>query len=325
MRDMELELESTHESNPEAFLGGLLGESEYEFESLGEGPLGEGPLGEGPLGEGPLGEGPMGEGPLGELELENEQFFGLGEGEGFGDQEAELFFGKLRKAVGGIAKRFGPILKTLAQKAAPIVGTAIGGPLGGKIASTAANLLLKEGELEGFDHEFEMELEAENEAEMEAVMEGPLTEQQALGELMAAAASKAVSDFEAEAQAGASTVISLSPQDRDTMRAVLPSIARGVAVLTRILRAQPQPEVRSTVRVIPTIVKRTAVQIRKHADAGRPVTKKLAARAMATQTRRVLGNPAVCGRAMQRNVRATQAIGRKIRTSQPKPRSRYAY
>jgi hypothetical protein len=306
MRDMELELENTHESNPEAFLGGLLGESEYENENFIPGLLGEG------------------EGPLGESEYEYENFNGLGEGEGegeleleaFGDHEGEFFFKKL----GSLAKKYAPLLKSLAKKAAPIVGAAIGGPIGSKIAGTAANLLLKEGELEGFDHEFESE--GESEAEMETVMEGPLTEQQALGELMAAAASKAVTDMEAEAQVGASVMISLTPQDRDALRAVLPSLNRGVAVLTRVLRSRP--ETRPVVRVIPTVVKRTAVQLRKHADAGRPVTRTLAARTMANQTRRVLSSPAVCNKAMQRNVRATQAVSRKIRTSQP-ARSRYGY
>jgi hypothetical protein len=331
MRDSELELE--FESQSEPFLGDVvkgiggmfgLGESEDEYETLGEGPLGEGPLGEGPLGEGPLGEGPLGEGPLGEYE--DEQFLGgllkgvggmlgLGESEdfsdheAFGDQESEQFFGKfLKKAL--------PILKQVAKVAAPIVGSAVGGPIGGKIASAAAGLL-GESEYEDFsDHE----AESTNEAEMEAVMEGPLTEQQALGELMAAAASKAFTDMESEAQIAAGTIMALSAADRDALRAVLPSLNRGVAILNRILRRRRIT--RPVIRVIPTIVKRTAVTLKKRADAGLPVTKKIAARTMAAQTRRVLASPTLCRKAIHRNVRATQAVGRKIRSQQPR---RYAY
>ena len=338
MRDLELELENEYEFENQSEPFGL-GESEGlgELESFGEGfGEGEGAFGEGPLGEGAFGEyegegafgESLGEGPLGEFE--NEQFLGplvsgigsmlgLGESEfeGLGEYEGEQFFGKAFKRIAGFVKKAAPILKQVAKVAAPIVGTAIGGPIGGKIGSMATKLL-GESEYEG---EYEFEMEAENEAEMEAALEGPLTEQQALGELMAAAASRAASDMEAEAQIGSSTAIVLSAADRNVLRRVLPSINRGVAVLTRILRRQPAT--RNAVRVIPTIVKRSAVTLRKQAAAGRPVTRQSAARAMATQTRRVLGTPAVCAKAIQRNVNATRAVARQARTPQ-RQQQRYA-
>ncbi len=349
MRDLELELENEYEFENQSEPFGL-GEMEGlgELENFGEGfSDGEGPLGEyeteGAFGEGPLGEGAfsefeaegafgesLGEGPLGEFE--NEQFLGplasgigsmlgLGESEfefeGLGEYEGEQFFGKRFKRIAGFVKRAAPILKKVAKIAAPIVGTAIGGPIGGKIGSMATKLL---GESE-FESELEFEMEAENEAEMEAVLEGPLTEQQALGELMAAAASRAATDMEAEAQIGSATAIVLSAADRDALRGVLPSINRGVAVLTRILRRQPAT--RNAIRVIPTIVKRSAVTLRKQAASGRPVTRNSAARTVATQTRRVLGSPTVCAKAIQRNVNATRAVARNARTPQ-RPQQRYA-
>jgi hypothetical protein len=322
---MELELESEFEmeNQAEPFLGGLLkgvggllglgegeGEFESELEAIGEGPLHEGPLGEGAFGEG---EGAFGEG---------EMFSGLGESEfegPLGEYEGEQFFGKIFKKIAPFVKKALPVLKNVAKIAAPIVGTAIGGPIGGKIGSIAGNLL-GEGEYEGFG---EFEMEGESEAEMEAALEAaPLTEQQALGELMAAAASKAYTDMEAEAQIGSAAVISLSHSDRDALRAVLLSLNRGVAALTQILRRRAIT--RPFVRTIPTIVKRTAVTLKKQAAAGQPVTKKAAARAMATQTRRVLGNPAVCTRALQRNMKATRAVGQRIRSTAGRPRPSYA-
>lgn len=305
MRDSELELEGQFEFET---LGEGEGLFESEWEVLGEGPLGEGPLGEGPLGEGPLGEFEF-EGALGENEWETA---------GLGELEGEAFsFGSILKGVGNFVKKAAPVLRQVAQAAAPIVGTAIGGPIGGKIGNAAANLIggqKWQDVLAGMLKESEFE----SEAEMESVMSGPLTESQALGELMAAAASKAATDMEAEAQIGSASIIALSAEDRDALRAVLPSLNRGVAVLTRILRRR-----RSTapiVRVVPTIVKRTAVTLRNRAAAGQPVTKNVAARAMALQTHKVLSSPVICSKAISRNVNATRAIGNKIRAAQPNRR-----
>jgi hypothetical protein len=319
MRDLELESESYFESEnlAEPFLGGLLGESESEGEGFGDG-FGES-FGESETFFEGFGEGEgesEGEGPLGEFE--NEQFY-ESEGEGYSfENEGEQFFGKAFKKIGGFIKKAAPILKKIAKVAAPIVGTAIGGPIGGKIGSMATQLL-GESESEGY-------FESENEAQMEAVLEGPMSEQQALGELMAAAAARAATDMEAEAQIGGATAIVLSPADRDALRGVLPSINRGVAVLTRILRRDPAT--RPAVRVIPAIVKRSAVALRNQAASGRPLTRQSAARAVATQTRRVLSSPATCAKAVQRNVNATRAAARNARGKNGygggRPRPRYA-
>jgi hypothetical protein len=327
MRDLELESEYEFGNQSEFF-----GEGELEAFGEGEGAFGEGPLGElegeGAFGES-LGEGAFGEGEseqflgpilkgvgsllgLGDSELE-----GLGESElgGLGELESEQFFGNAFKKIAGFVKKAAPILKKVAQVAAPIVGTAIGGPIGAKIGSVAANLL-GESEYEG---ELEFESEAESEAEMEAVMEAPLTGQQALAELMAAAASRAATDMEAEAQIGSATAIILSAGELAALRRLLPNFNRGVAALTSILRRHPST--RDAVRVIPTIVQRSAVSLRRQAANGRPLTRGTAARTVATQTRRVLGTPSVCAKAMQRNVKGTRAMARNGRAQRPQ---RYA-
>jgi hypothetical protein len=114
--------------------------------------------------------------------------------------------------------------------------------------------------------------------------------------------------MEAEAQIGSATAIILSAGELAALRRFLPNFNRGIAVLTSILRRHPGT--RDAVRVIPTIVRRSAVALRRQAANGRPVTRGTAARAVATQTRRVLGSPAVCAKAMQRNVKATRAMAR---------------
>lgn len=281
MQESEFELENELEIEGEGFLGGLLGESEFEGELEG-------------FGETPLGEG-EGEG-LFELEgeLEGEQFS----------------FGKIFSSIKKLAAKAAPILKQVAKVAAPIVGTAVGGPLGGKIGSFLGNAL-GEGELE---YEFELETEGESEAEFETVMRGPLTEQQGIGELMAAIASQAATEQEAEAQMGGAIVISLSPQDRATLKNVIPSLTRGAAVLTRILRGRQAT--RMMTRIVPTIVKRTAVTLKKQADSGHPITKAAAAKSMARQTRKVLSSPSICAHALQRNVNATRAVTRRTTARQ---------
>lgn len=250
-----------------------------------------------------------------ELELEDEFEDILGAGE-FGEDEFETeweadgewayedgeeFFGKLRKLGGGLARIAKAVpWKSLAKGIAPIVGTAVGGPLGGMLGKAASSLL--EGE---YEDEFEDEFEDEYEDEFED--EAPLPVNPA-AELMAAVASQARTDAEAEAMAGAASLLSISPADRAELRAVLPYMVRGTAVLTKLLRRHPQARV--GVRTVPEIVRRTSHTLARRSAAGRPVTRKAAARVMASQTRRVLGNPRRCVRAIQTNQRAASRAAR---------------
>lgn len=299
-------------------LGGLLGESEDEVGEL-EDELGE--LGEleGELGEVGELEDELGEleGELGEVgELEDE----LGELEGelgeVGELEDELgelgefeqgeqFFGKIARGIGRFAKRAAPFLKKIAKVAAPIVGTAIGGPLGGKLASVASKALLSEHELGELEGEFEL---GEHEMEVAEHEAAPQSMHELNGELMAAVAANAETELEAEAMAGAATAASISSKDRAALRGVLPHMVRGTAILTRLLRSRRAT--RPAVRAVPTIVRRTKRVLARQAARGRPITRRTAARVMAGQTRKVLGSPRLCARAMMTNAKSVRTARR---------------
>ena len=302
MQDMELNLESESELE----LEGLLGESEDEYE-FDVAQLGEASY-------------------FGEPESEDESI--LGEYEGFADGE-QFNWNALKKLGGGA---FGFLNKALpiAQKIAPVIAPylkkVVAGPLGGilgNISKGAGTVATDAGDvgniadilLGGGDGEFDTGFESE--AEFEAVMEGPLTEQQALGEFMAATAAQAAIDTEAEAQMGASFVMSLTAQELAALRKVVPSMTRGIAWLTRILRQNPAT--RPLVAAGPIIAKRAVITLKKQSAAGKPVTKLAAANALAAQTKKVLSTPHICAKAVKRNVKATRAIQNRIRTAPARP------
>jgi hypothetical protein len=239
----------------------------------------------------------------GELEGEFEdEMEGEFEDEMEGELEGEQFFRRFRRiarGVGGFVRRAAPILRSVARVAAPLVGTAVGGPLGGMIGRVAAQAL-REEELED-----EAELEDETEAETEDEYEGEGEDE---AEFMAAVAARAQTEDEAEAMVGAAAARILSRGDRQALRRMLPHLVRGVAVLTRVLRRRRVT--RPAVRAVPAIVRRTVRTLARRAATGRPVTRATAGRVMAAQTRRVLGNPRTCARAIQRNVRATARTAR---------------
>lgn len=286
----EGEFETENESESEAFLGGLgdvlgglLGESEFESES--------------------------------EFETEFESEFELE-----GEFEGEQFFGSIFKGIGRFVKNNAGLLKKVAKLALPAVATAIGGPVGpllGKLASSALGESEFESELElefEFESESESEFETETESESEiarGIVSQPVTEHEALAELMAEAASHAQQESEAEAMAGAATFSAISPRDRRALRRILPHMTRGVAILARILARRR--ETRPALRTLPTIIKRTVTQVKKHAAAGRPVTRKLVGRIAARQVGKVLGSPKICTAAMVRNVRSSRAMKRSRR------------
>src|SRR5262245_35940049 len=296
--ELELELESE-----------LEGELELEGEGEGEGEQFFGAIGNvlGSL----LGES-EGEGELeGELELELE-----GEGELEGELElesGEQFFGKIGKFI----KKAAPVLKKVARVAAPMVAKAVGGPFGG-ILSSVAGKLLKAQELEG---ELELEGEGELEGELELgelesgemevaheISSHAMTEHEAIAEMMAAAASQEMGEFEAEAMAGAAAATVISSADRRALRRILPHLVRGTAILTRILRRNRVT--RPAVRAVPTIMRRTVKSLKRQAASGQPITRRRAARTAATQVRRVLSNPRACTAAIARNVRTARAVAR---------------
>jgi hypothetical protein len=231
-----------------------------------------------------------------ELEFEDEYEF-EGEGEPFFKG-----FKRIARGIGGFVRRSAPALRSIARVAVPMVAGAVGGPVGG-ILGRVATQALGEGE---FEDEFEDEGEFEFEDEA-----APITAPQALAEALAAVAARARTDTEAEAMIGAAAVGALSAADRAALRRVLPNLVRGVAVLTRILRRRRAG--RPVVRAVPAIMRRTATVLRRRASAGQPVTRRTAARAMASQTRKVLSRPATCAAALRRNVQAARVAARPIR------------
>jgi hypothetical protein len=272
----------------------LEGEEELEYEDELEGVLGAGEFGEEEL-EGEW----AGEGEL-ELELELE--------------DGEEFFGGLRRIGRGLLSVAKQVpWRAIAKTVAPMVGTAVGGPLGGMLGKAASSLL--EGEY-GEYGEFEDEFEEESEYEEELFASLPVNPS---AEFMAAVASEARTDAEAEAMTGAATLLSISPADRRELRRVLPYMVRGTALLTRVLRSRR--DTRPAVRVVPEIVRRTSTTLARRSAAGQPVTRKAAARVMASQTRRVLGNPRTCVRAIKTNARAAQTA-RRVSAGPARPRVR---
>ena len=321
MSMQETELESEFEQE--------LHETEAEAGHEGEGILGSiGNVIGGLLGEGET-ESEMelheleAEGGLHELESEFESEAELGaahelEGEFESELEAgEQFFG----GIGKFLRRAAPILRKIAKVAAPIVATAVGGPVGTALGGLASSVLESETEMElhelegeGGLHESEAELEAESELheslhEMaHEIASHEMTSHEALAEMMAEQAAHEIHEGEAEAAAGAAAVTVLSPRDRKALRRLLPHMIRGVAVLTRILRRRRVT--RPAVRAMPTIVRRTVTSLKRQAAQGRPITRRSAARTMASQVRRVIGNPAVCGVAIRRNLRTARQMKR---------------
>lgn len=295
-------------------------EGEFENESEGEGWLGAVGNAVGSL----LGE-QEGEDEF-EEEFEDEsenEFEGEGESEGWlsgignavggllGEQESEDEFENEYEtenfSFGGLFKKIAPILKKVAKVAAPLVGGALLGPAGAALGNMAGSAL-GEGE---FEDEFESEMEDEYEGEAEMVHEilsHPLTHNEAMAEMFAEAASKEPHGVAAEAMAAAAVVTVLSPRDRRALGRILPHLIRATAVLTRILRKRR--DTRIAVRAVPSIMRRSVKDLKRHAAKGKPVTRRRAARAVAKQVRRVLSSPKASTAAVKRNVRAARLYKR---------------
>ncbi len=352
------EIHEAHELEGEEEFGNILGAiGNIASSLLGEEELGEGVHEAGEVGEGGFHEA-AGEVHEGAHEFEGEEFLstiarGIGsllggqgevqeahelgevheyESEYETEYEGEEFFRRVFRGIGGFVRRAAPLLRRVAKVAAPLVGTAVGGPLGGMLGRAVSSQLETELGEAGEVHEFETHEvhEAAGEAgevhelgEYEEEFEGEfetetheLSAHEALAEMMAAVASRSASDAEAEAMTGAAAVTVVSTSDAAALRRILPHIVRGSAILTRILRQRRVT--RPVIRAVPTIVRRTTRILARRAAAGQPVTRRTAARVMAAQTRRVMGNPRVCAAALRRNVRGTRAI----RRARPRLRSR---
>jgi hypothetical protein len=253
--------------------------------------------------------------------------------------EADQFFGRIKRFVRRLP------LRKIASFAAPLVATAIGGPVGGVLGRVASQALgeeeaamheweqpegayefeeelgAQEWEVAGA-HEFEEELGAQEwehheqahefehqESAQEVAHEisyHEIAHHEALAEIMAEAASHEQTAAQAEAMMGAAVMTALSPRDRRALQALLPNMVRGAALLTNILHRRHKT--RHAVRTVPTIMRRTVRTLKRQAAAGRPITRRAAGRAAAIEVRRVLGNPSACAAAIRQNVRVTRRM-----------------
>jgi hypothetical protein len=80
---------------------------------------------------------------------------------------------------------------------------------------------------------------------------------------------------------------------------VAPGLVRGVANVTRTLRANPAT--RPLVRAVPAIVRRTVADIDRRDRRGQQVTAQQAVQTLARQTRAVLCSPQQTRRALHQN------------------------
>lgn len=206
------------------------------------------------------------------------------------EDEAEAFFG----GIGKWLKKAAPILRTIAKTAGPLVATAVGGPAAGALARAVTS------QLEG-----EEEDEAELEEELEQAVSKPLNGTQALAELMAAQATQAESESEAEALIGAASLSAISAQDRRELAALVPHLVSGAAVLTRLLYGNKGT--RQALRTIPTIVDETAGTIQRRLADGTPVSRVEAGRIMGRHADRLLGSPRRGQSAMRRHYRGVRS------------------
>jgi hypothetical protein len=161
-----------------------------------------------------------------------------------------------------------------------------------------------EGEFEG---EFESEFEGEQEMAHEIATHG-LSQNEALAEMMAEAASQQENEGEAEAMAGAAVITVLSPSDRRALRRIMKHLVSGGAVLARLLRRRRAT--RPLVRAVPTIMRRTVKNLKRRAAKGMPITRKAAGREAAKQVRRVLSSPKACTAAVSRNFKVSRSYKR---------------
>ncbi len=249
-------------------------ESEFEFESEWEGEL----------------EGEFENEFEGEFEGEWESEL---EGELEGEYESEQFFGQIAQLARRAATS--PALRRLAlsagrtalQRGLTAAGSYAGGRLGGRYArgGRAIGAGLGHG-LGTYLGSLLPEQEGEN-----ALNPLRRVQSRALLEHLGHAAAEAESEAEAEAFLGAMVPIAarLAPRVAPVIMRAAPNLISGVAGIARTLRRNPTT--RRLVRTIPTILRRTAVDLTGRVSRGQPVNAQVALRSLAGQTSRVLSNP----------------------------------
>ena len=222
--------------------------------------------------------------------------------------EGEYFFGGLKR----LASRVGRVVAPLAKRFAPSIARTLVGMIpgvGGLLAPVAGQLvgqLVKEAEAEAEAHEAEFFGAGEGEFELGNT---EVAHEAALAEVLAAQAAEATHEGEAEAMIGATLPITITiAGGRRRLRRVMPVLASATRTLVRTMRTQAGPDGRQLLRMVPQIQRRTAIALRNASRRGIPVTAPLAARVMATVTRRVLSNAPAVARTVARNIQIRQTL-----------------
>jgi hypothetical protein len=239
-------------------------------------------------------------------------FLGGGDGEGEDEQEwededeGEEFFRNLSR----ILRKAAPILRVVAKTAGPLIATAVGGPAAGALARAVTS------QLEG-------EYEDEIEGEFEDLAHAPVSGAQAYAEHLAAQASAASSEAEAEALAGVASYLTLSRRDRRDLRRMIPAMLRGAAVLTRLLYGDRRT--RPAVRLVPGIVHVAGRRIARRIAAGDPVDPAVAGQILSGVTQQVIDDGPGQGVVVGRHARALHRRRRYGRGGRPRYRRGYGH
>lgn len=245
------------------------------------------------------------------------------------DDESELFFKRLGRRIRRGLKKVVGAAKKIAPIAARVVASAVGGPGAGSLAGRVVKGLTREEELayeldgefedeyeldEEYEDEYELDEEYEDEYEDEYELEGEFeynsnSEAEAMvADILADAASRATNEAEAEAYAGAATATALKPKSA-SMQKVTPHLVKGAAKLTKTLRKSSTT--RPLVKMVPTIARLTNKTLNKQAVKGKKITRPLAAKVMATHTKKVLSNPTTCAKTL---VKTSQKLKKASKT-----------
>jgi hypothetical protein len=230
------------------------------------------------------------------------------------EAESEQFFGALsnlaRRGASWVTQAGSPqrqfalwAARQALNRGLPALGRIVAPAVGGSAAS-GANLATQAGSwLSGLLPQQEAEWEGEISPVRKWYPDAML-------EHLGHAAAEAESEAEAEALAGAMIPLAARtiPQASAALTSATPGLVCGLAGVMRSLRSNPRT--RPLVRVVPSIVRATAVNVAKQAASGARVTPQNTVRALARQTLNVLGNPQLASRAFRRSQQLDQRLHR---------------
>ena len=248
------------------------------------------------------------------LEYEAEALPELGAAHEFeheGEFESEQFFSALanlaRRGAGWLAAPSSPqrqLALSMARQALnrglPALGQLLGGRIGGAANGAAGGALGSQAASwpGGLLPQQEYEAELEGQFEVNPVRK---IYPDAMMEHLGHAAAETQSEAEAEALAGAMIPLAarVVPRAASALMRATPGLVCGLSGVIRGLHRSPST--RPLVRVIPAIVRRTALSVAQQAAQGTPVTPQTAVRTLARQTLRVLGSPQQSASAFRRS------------------------